>query len=463
MANQLLKLGLPLAIISFLYQAVFRDLIFITLGVGKTIQPISDFPYICRRIEDPRLSACEDMFLSDATRQLFLACSEPLARQKWMPNIARFNHSGRSSNDAVIAMDIDKPTDKGSFEYRVLDTIGYPVNKHDDKTLHLVGMTGNDLPTAIELLLVNAKPSRDPTTGVLLDNDATGANSTIEKFITGPAATTLRHAATYHHPHIATPNNIATAPGMSGFYITNDHGPHKTGYMHALSQILGLGDVTYCDTTANSQSQFQSQLTCSKLAGGINFPNGLLYHPTHNLLYVPSSANGNIRVYHPSYRSGSSMPTLTKIQEIPIAYAIDNLALDPQTGDIYVPCLPKALETIAGFDDPYNSFPPSTVLRVRRVREGDAAVGADGKGKYEVKKVLEDVGGSGTPLPGTTTVLRDGRTGRLFLSGKSNPFLPCMDRSICCSALRETVLRICARYSPPWESEKAASRLATAL
>lgn len=85
MTNQVLKLGLPLAILALLYQVILKDLIFVVIGVGKHIQDISEFPYDCRRIEDPRLSACEDMFLSDATRQLFLACSDPLARKHWMP------------------------------------------------------------------------------------------------------------------------------------------------------------------------------------------------------------------------------------------------------------------------------------------------------------------------------------------------------------------------------------------
>lgn len=419
MANNLLKLGLPLAIVAFLYQAILRDLIFITLGVGKTIELVSEFPYTCHRIEDPHLSACEDMFLSDATRQLFLACSDPLARQQWMPNVAQFNHSGRSMNDAMIAMDIDRPNGKGGFEYRVLKTIGYPVDKHDDSTLHLVGLTGNDSPNTIEVLLVNAKPSRDPQTGVLLDNEVSGANSTIEKFITGPAATTLKHVATYHHTRIATPNNIATAPGMPGFYITNDHGLHKTGYMHVLSTVFGLGDVTYCDTST------PEKLNCEKLAGGISFPNGLLYHPAHDLLYVPSSANGNIRVYRPSYGSGAAIPVLTKIHDIPISYPIDNLSLDSRTGDIYVPCLPKALEMLAAGSDPYNSFPPTTVFRVKRVEDGTGKANF----KYEVEKVLEDVGGNGAVLPGTTTVVRDGRTGRLFLSGESSCFPLCSLRS----------------------------------
>ncbi len=57
--------------------------------LGKTFQPISDFPYRCRRIHDPRLRACEDMWLSESTRQLFLACSDPAARGMWMPKYGK--------------------------------------------------------------------------------------------------------------------------------------------------------------------------------------------------------------------------------------------------------------------------------------------------------------------------------------------------------------------------------------
>lgn len=60
------------------------------LAIGKVLQPISDFPaYQCRRIHDPLLHACEDMWLSEATRQLFLACSDSDARNRWMPRYAR--------------------------------------------------------------------------------------------------------------------------------------------------------------------------------------------------------------------------------------------------------------------------------------------------------------------------------------------------------------------------------------
>lgn len=59
------------------------------LGIGKVLQPISDFPsYQCRRIHDPLLQGCEDIWLSEATRQLFLACSDSDARTKWLPKYA---------------------------------------------------------------------------------------------------------------------------------------------------------------------------------------------------------------------------------------------------------------------------------------------------------------------------------------------------------------------------------------
>lgn len=409
MANVLTKFGLPLAVAAFLYQALLRDYIFVSRGVGRNVQSIDNFPYTCRRIEDEGFQACEDMWLSDATRQLFLACSQSLPRAQWMPNIGLFNHSGRSSSDVVIAVDIDKPVIKSgrqSFEHRFLKTPNYPVEPHDDKSLHLVGLTGIDSPNTIELLLVNNKPSRDPTTGAFLDHSTHGANSTIERFITGPQATQMKHIRTYHDARIATPNNVATAPGLKGFYITNDHGVNKVGIFHTLSDYIGFGDVTYCDTST------PSTLKCTKLAGGFKFANGLLFHPEHNLLYVPSAVIGNIHVFRPHFAPGTTTPTLKKVYEIKVPYPIDNLSLDPFTGDIYAAVFPKAFEMIAGFADPEHHTAPSAAMRIQLV------LGDKGKLKYEVEKVLEDTGGKNTPLTASTTVVKDGRTGRLFLSGE---------------------------------------------
>jgi hypothetical protein len=85
--NTSTKLGILLVLIAAaVYQGILKTTLFVTLGVGREVQPISDFPaYQCRRIHDPKLQACEDMWLSEETRQLFLACSSSEARSQWMP------------------------------------------------------------------------------------------------------------------------------------------------------------------------------------------------------------------------------------------------------------------------------------------------------------------------------------------------------------------------------------------
>lgn len=143
-------------------------------------------------------------------------------------SVGHLNATARALNDAVIAMDIDKP--KGdSFEYRVLKTPGFEGVRGDGR-LQLIGITGRDnINDDIELFLVNARPTLDDTTGQVLDNTVTGADMTIESFGASRAATELKHLQTYRNPEIRTPNNIALSPSGEGFYITNDHGTAKTG------------------------------------------------------------------------------------------------------------------------------------------------------------------------------------------------------------------------------------------
>jgi arylesterase/paraoxonase len=74
------------ALAAVVYQLQLPQTVRLGLGLGKTIQPLSDFPgYRCRRLEDRRLQSCEDMWLSDSARQLFLACYDLESRVQWNP------------------------------------------------------------------------------------------------------------------------------------------------------------------------------------------------------------------------------------------------------------------------------------------------------------------------------------------------------------------------------------------
>ncbi|EME48732.1 hypothetical protein DOTSEDRAFT_142053, partial [Dothistroma septosporum NZE10] len=389
------KIRLALVVVSAVcYQIFLKSFLFTFLGIGRTVQPIADFPhYQCRRIEDPRLQACEDMWLSEKTRQLFLACSDPTARTYWMPNVNRLNASARSIHDAIIALDVDKP--KGSsFRYRTLKT------PNRLGVLHLIALTGEDTAGGdIRLYLNNAKPTLDPTTNDPLNNVA--ANYTIEAFTTTKHATKLTHIASYHHPEIKSPNNIALFPsGDGGFYISNDHGTARSGWRHELAPYINNGDVTYC-------SSCSSPTSCRIVATNFAFPNGLLTGQD-GLLYVPSTYRGNIQIFRPS----PSDHSIEKVGEINVPYPIDNLSQD-RKGDIWIAALPKPLQVLAAFGDPLNKVAPATILRARKI-------GKEGH-DWEVEKVLEDR--DGEVLPGATTAVHDVKTGRVFVSGVTAPFV----------------------------------------
>ena len=86
MAGLIAKASLVIvAVLAILFQVFLKEAVWLGFGIGHTIEPLSNFPYTCRRIQDPRMESCEDMWLSESTRQLFLACSDPRSRPLWMP------------------------------------------------------------------------------------------------------------------------------------------------------------------------------------------------------------------------------------------------------------------------------------------------------------------------------------------------------------------------------------------
>ncbi|KAI3578482.1 hypothetical protein IWW34DRAFT_465873 [Fusarium oxysporum f. sp. albedinis] len=389
MANLLIKISIAaIALLAILFQIYLKEAIWLGFGINRTIQPLSSFPYQCRKIVHHRLEACEDMYLSQSTRQLFLACSDPIARKQWQPNVGYRNISGRSQRDAIVALDIDKPVDNG-FEFRALRTPVFE-GTAGDGLVNLAGFSGVEQANGvIDLFLVNLRPSVDAD-GKLADQYVHGGNATIEHFVTGPDATQMNHIRTYSHAGILTPNRVAALDDKT-FYISNDHGPHKFGWRHHLSMILGFSDVTFCDTRS-----------CKRVASKLQFPNGLVIEDS--ILYLPDSITGRLYIYR-------ILPNrdLVKVDEVNLGYGVDNASVD-ENSDIWIAAFPIGVEIFKAYDDPYSAHPPSTVLRVRKV-----------KGEYVVEKIVEDA--KGEVLPAATTVVHDAKTGRLFLSSVISPFI----------------------------------------
>ena len=80
-----LSSALVVACLAAFYQLLLKDLLTISLGVGRVIQTIDEFPYTCRRLEHPRLEGCEDLWLDDEARALYAGCAGTHSRLNWNP------------------------------------------------------------------------------------------------------------------------------------------------------------------------------------------------------------------------------------------------------------------------------------------------------------------------------------------------------------------------------------------
>lgn len=417
MPSKTLLLTFAVANLGILWQWFLKDIVFVTYGVSRVIEPLSSFPYTCRRITDHNLAACEDAWLDESSRQLFMACSNSLGRKAWTPCTGHLAAERRSQHDHVVAMNIDTPhpQDSAGFDYRLLDLGDYE-NSLGDPSISMVGMTGSRRPDgSLSLYFVNAQPTFNVTPSLLADQTTTGANFTIESFtLTDPTtSSTLKHQHTFYNPDLlTTPNRPAARPDGT-LYISNDHGPHRVGLHHALSPVIRTGTIVHCAPPTRPGAHAE----CTTVGGSHAFPNGLHYSARHSELYVPSSITGKITVYRPNDGSGSvSNSTLTRVTDIATSYPLDNISED-NDGDLWVAGFPKLNE----FMDLYKpSTPidgrgaPSVAMRVRRK-------GAAKTEEWDVEKIIEDA--SSEALPGTTTVVRDAKTGRLFFVGVISPWI----------------------------------------
>jgi len=112
--------------------------------------------------------------------------------------------------------------------------------------------------------------------------------------------------------------------------------------------------------------------------------------------------------------------TLLKVDEILVGMGVDNLSID-SNGDIFGAGFPKPLQLIQALKDPQNENCPSTVLRIRRLAEGQ------GKGTYEVTKALEDI--EAKVLPCSTIAVHDAKTGKFFLGSVTSPFITVCEKN----------------------------------
>ncbi|KAF1945207.1 serum paraoxonase/arylesteras-like protein [Clathrospora elynae] len=417
-----------------LYQLVLKDLFTTTFGVGRVIQSIDEFPYTCRRVEHPKLQACEDIWLDNEGRTLYAACAGTESRLAWNQAMKKLNVTGRRPGGSeLLALDIDDPGVDGLFNLRAIKPAGYAGAIGDD-TLDLLGFDAQILDgNTIQFYFVNERPPIGAFNNVI-DASKSGTNATVEVFEMRKGEDQMHHLRTVWSPEVWTPNRVAALGGGDGaFLVTNDHSV-KVGLRRELDYFIGGGNVAYCDGNGDCHAAYNGDeedetapaksIDEPKYRALLNralefipkaklkFPNGLT-KGFDGLIYVPSTIDGQIRVL-----TLNPDKTLRLIDTIHVGMPIDNISPDAN-GDLYAAAFPSLYQSGKGFADPVGEIAPVTIWRVRKTV--DAGLGGVRSVDYRVEKVLEDK--ESKVLSGSTTVRHDVKTGRLFISAAVHPFL----------------------------------------
>ncbi|KAF2733673.1 hypothetical protein EJ04DRAFT_564924 [Polyplosphaeria fusca] len=392
------------------YQWWLKDFIFQTLGVWKVVEPIEKFPYKCRSIKHKQLEACGDMWLDEKNRVLYAACVGLKAREQWNPrqaypkfmprreliesSAAKFNLTSRPPEGSnLMAIYIDQPRKDGTFKmHRIsavdlnedpepgdghFDLSGFDVQPWDDKT--------------IRFWLLNQRPPYSPN-GTLLSPTKYGSNTTIDVYEYTLGSKTMSFVASGKHASLHTPNKL-TFIGSNNFVATNERSS-KLGWLRPLDALRSSGSLVYHD-------DFWDSYVTTR---GVAPVPGHIVRGHDDRVYVPSQVDNKIRVFELQERGG-----FRRVEVFSMPMPIVGLTLDGAGGMWGVG---------RSRYDPTGTRSTGAVFKVER-REG-------GRGRYEIKKVLED--GEGGLLRGASVVRFDGRNRRLYLGGTHMPFLAVCER-----------------------------------
>ncbi|XP_007506039.2 serum paraoxonase/lactonase 3 isoform X1 [Monodelphis domestica] len=165
----------------------------------------------------------------------------------------------------------------------------------------------------------------------------------------------LLHLKTITHELLSSVNDIVVL-GQERFYATNDH--YFTG--HFLSQLELFLDLQWTNVVYYSPDEVK------EVASGLGFANGIALSPDRKHVYVAAVTAHSIHVMerHNDWR-------LTPQKVLHVGTLVDNLSVDPATGDVWAGCHPNGMKLLAY--DPADP-PGSEVLRIRNILSPRPAV-----------------------------------------------------------------------------------------
>lgn len=290
------------------------------------------------------------------------------------------------SSDDRRAVMAGTPSPGKIFRYP-LDVAGSAINMTPDADIHFrphgISLYVDD--AGRETLFVVNHPGES-----LFGAPAAGYNGpahTVEIFDVQGAV--LQHRRTVAGELILSPNDVVGID-HERFYISNDHGA-EPGFLRQLEDYLRLpwANIVFFDGE-----------TLSEVADGLSYANGINISPDGNSLYVAEVSRGRIQEYERDISSGD----LNHRRTIDVGFGVDNIEVDPVTGDLWIGGHAKLLTFVRHTADPLEPSPSQAAqvklaendYRVRMVFSDDGrlisgvSVAAGYEGRLLLGSVFED-------------------------------------------------------------------------
>ncbi|XP_075778461.1 serum paraoxonase/arylesterase 2 [Pelodiscus sinensis] len=179
--------------------------------------------------------------------------------------------------------------------------------------------------------------------------------TTVEVFKFVEDDNSLVHLKTIRHDLLPRVNDIV-AVGPDNFYATNDH-YFSDPILIYLELFLGL---TWSNVVYYSPTEVK------EVASGFYSANGINISPDKKHVYIADLMAHNIHLMekHANW-------SLTPVKVLELDTLIDNLSVDPYTGDVWGGCHPNGMKVF--LYDPEN-VPGSEVLRIQNIHSANPTV-----------------------------------------------------------------------------------------
>lgn len=196
---------------------------------------------------------------------------------------------------------------------------------------------------------------QDPKTGLITLMVVNHDNGdSVEIFQYQEKKTTLKHIKSIRHPMFSMMNDVV-AVSEDTFYITKMF-HSTTPFRHTVEMylLMSLGEILYFDGS-NMRS----------VASGLQVPNGINKSPDGKYIYVAQTLAKTVKSYK---RLDNN--ELVPVDEYFVDSTVDNIEVDPKTGDLYIGSHPVFHQIFAHDATMANEgIAPSQVLKFR-VKDG---------------------------------------------------------------------------------------------